>query len=65
MHKTADLKRVISLPLIIFYGLGNILGAGIYVLIGKVAGYGGYYTALAFFIASLVAAVSAFTYAEL
>ncbi len=65
MHKTTDLKRVISLPLIIFYGLGNILGAGIYVLIGKVAGYGGYYSALAFFIASLVAAVSAFTYAEL
>ena len=28
------LKRSLSLPLITFYGLGNILGAGIYVLVG-------------------------------
>ena len=32
------LKRSLSLPLVTFYGLGNILGAGIYVLVGKVAG---------------------------
>ena len=30
------LKRSLTLPLITFYGLGNILGAGIYALIGKV-----------------------------
>ena len=32
----ASLKRALSLPLVTFYGLGNILGAGIYVLVGKV-----------------------------
>ena len=31
-----ELKRSLSLPVLLFYGLGNILGAGIYVLIGKV-----------------------------
>ena len=59
------LKRSISLPLITFYGLGNILGAGIYVLVGKVAGEAGYFAPLAFLIASVIAAISAFTYAEL
>ncbi len=61
----ATLKRSISFPLITFYGLGNILGAGIYVLIGKVAGEAGYFSPLAFFIASIIAAFTAFTYAEL
>jgi APA family basic amino acid/polyamine antiporter len=59
------LKRGLSLSLITFYGLGNILGAGIYVLVGKVAGEAGYFAPLSFFIASIIAAISAFTYAEL
>ena len=59
------LKRSISLPLITFYGLGNILGAGIYVLVGKVAGEAGYFAPLSFLIASIIAAISAFAYAEL
>jgi amino acid transporter len=59
------LKRTIGLPLLLFYGLGNILGAGIYVLIGKVAGEAGMYVPLAFFTASVVAGFSAFTYSEL
>ena len=59
------LKRSLSLPLITFYGLGNILGAGIYVLVGKVATEAGYLSPLSFFVASIIAAVSAFSYAEL
>lgn len=59
------LRRNIGLPLLLFYGLGNILGAGIYVLIGKVAGEAGIYTPVAFFIASLVATFSAFSYGEM
>jgi amino acid transporter len=59
------LRRSISLPLITFYGLGNILGAGIYVLVGKVAGEAGYFAPLSFLIASIIAAISAFAYAEL
>ena len=65
MSDKNTLKRSLSLPMITFFGLGNILGAGIYVLVGKVAGEAGYFAPLAFFVASVVAAVSAFTYAEL
>jgi amino acid transporter len=59
------LKRSLGLGLITLYGLGNILGAGIYVLVGKVAGAAGVYAPLAFIIAALVAALTAFTYGEL
>jgi APA family basic amino acid/polyamine antiporter len=60
-----ELKRSISLPLLSFYGIGTILGAGIYVLIGKVAGYAGLYTPWSFLVASILAGLSAFSYAEL
>ncbi len=60
-----SLKRIISLPLLVFYGLGNILGAGIYVLIGKIAGISGIYMPLSFIIACVIVLFTAFTYAEL
>lgn len=59
------LKRSLGLGLITLYGLGNILGAGIYVLVGKVAGAAGVHAPLAFVIAALVATITAFTYGEL
>ena len=60
-----ELRRTIGLPLLLLFGLGNILGAGIYVLIGKVAGEAGMYTPVAFFVASIVAGFSAFSYSEM
>lgn len=65
MQRTASLKRALSLPLLTFYGLGTILGAGIYVLIGEVAANAGVHTPLAFVLAALLAGFSAFSYAEL
>jgi APA family basic amino acid/polyamine antiporter len=59
------LKRSLSLTLVIFYGLGNIIGAGIYVLLGKVVLHAGMFAPLAFLLASLLACLTAFTYAEL
>lgn len=35
--QSTPLKRSLSLTLMIFYGLGTKLGAGLYALIGKVA----------------------------
>ena len=61
----ASLKRALSLPLVTFYGLGNILGAGIYVLVGKVVAHAGIFAPLSFLIAALLACLSAFAYAEL
>ncbi|MEO8132380.1 MAG: amino acid permease [Betaproteobacteria bacterium] len=59
------LRRSLSLPLITFYGLGTILGAGIYVLVGKVAGAAGMYAPISFVLAAVTAGLSAFTYMEL
>ena len=60
-----ELKRSINLPLLSCYGIGTILGAGIYVLIGQVAGYAGVYAPLAFLVAAIPAGFTAFSYAEL
>lgn len=59
------LKRTITLPMLIFYGLGNIFGAGIYVLIGEVAGIAGMYIPLSFLLACIVVSFTALSYAEL
>ena len=59
------LKRNIGLWLLLFYGLGNILGAGIYVLVGEVVGAAGMGAPLAFVLAAMVAGLTAFTYGEL
>jgi basic amino acid/polyamine antiporter, APA family len=61
----ARLRRSLGLPLVTLYGLGNILGAGIYVLIGKVAGFAGSSTTLAFVLAMVTAGITAFSYVEL
>ena len=60
-----ELRRSLSLPLVTLYGMGTILGAGIYVLIGEVAGVAGYMAPLAFLVAAVLAGFSAFAYAEL
>ncbi len=63
--KNLSLKRVLTLPWLVLYTLGNIVGAGIYILIAKIAQISGYYTPLAFLLASLVTLLSALSYAEL
>lgn len=59
------LRRSIGLPLLTLYGMGTILGAGIYVLVGEVASVAGYATPLSFVIACLVASLTGLSYAEL
>lgn len=61
----AKLKRTLGLAECIFFGVGSILGAGIYTLIGKVAGLSGNVLWVSFLIASLAALMTAFSYAEL
>lgn len=65
MQEPVELKRSITLPLITLYGLGTIIGAGIFVLVGKVAGAAGLYAPVAFLLASVIAGFTAFSYAEL
>jgi amino acid transporter len=65
MEEIPSLRRALSLPMVVLYGMGTILGAGIYVLIGEVAGVAGLRAPLAFFVAAVLAGFSAFAYAEL
>lgn len=65
MEDRHRLKRSLSLPLTVLYGVGVTVGAGIYVLIGKVAGAAGLYAPLAFLLAALLAGFTACSYAEL
>ena len=48
MKQPHSLKRSIGFPLLTLYGLGTILGAGIYVLVGKVAISAGIYAPVSF-----------------
>ena len=61
----AKLDRTLGLTEVIFFGTGSILGAGIYAIIGKVAGVGGNMIWASFLIASFTALMTAFSYAEL
>lgn len=63
--KQPQLARKIGLLLLTLYGLGTILGAGIYVLIGKVAGEAGMFAPLAFIVAAGIAAITGLSYSKL
>lgn len=59
------LKRVLGPAALTLYAVGDILGAGIYALVGKVAGEAGTAAWLSFGVAALLAVLTGFTYAEL
>ncbi len=59
------LKRAVTLPFLVLYAVGNIVGAGIYILIGEIARISGYLTPLAFLAACIAVLFSALAYAEL
>lgn len=60
-----SLKRSIGPVLLTLYGIGVMVGAGIYVLVGEVAGQAGVFAPLAFLAAGAIAAPTAVAYAEL
>ena len=59
------LKRRIGPVLLIFYGVGVMVGAGIYVLTGTIAGEAGVWAPVAFLLAGLIAGPTALSYGEL
>jgi len=61
---TPELRRAIGLPLLVLYGLGITIGAGIYVLIGEAAAAAGVYAPAAFLVAAGVMTFSALSFAE-
>ena len=59
MHREAGLFQLVA------YGVGNIIGAGIYVLVGEASGLAGRTVWLAFLIGAVIAAFTSLSYAEL
>lgn len=59
------LRRALGLWMLVFYGLGTIVGAGIYLLIGEVSRDAGMAMPLAFAAAGILAALTGLSYAEL
>ena len=64
-EREPSLHRHLTLPLVTFYGLGTIIGAGIYVLVSEVASTSGTSIAWAFLTAGLIATLTGACYAEL
>ncbi len=64
-HSEVTLKRTLSLGSMVFYGLGTIVGAGIYVLIGKIVGLAGAWAPFSFIVAAFIASFTGLSYAEL
>lgn len=64
-NEKKKLKQTLSLSLLIFYGVGTILGLGIYVLLGKVGGEAGMLAPFAFLVAAILAGFTGLSYGEL
>ena len=65
MAQEAQLKRIVTLPFLVLYGLGTMVGGGFYALVGKVAGEAAMYAPLALLCAGLLALLSGLAIAEL
>jgi len=63
--QSATLKRALGLGYTTFFGVGLILGAGIYVLIGRAAAFTGDAIWVSVLFATLIAITTGFSYAEL
>ncbi|MGD9959656.1 APC family permease [Nocardioides sp.] len=60
-----DLKRVMGPKLLLLFIVGDILGAGVYAVTGKIAGEVGGMAWLPFLVAFIVATLTAFSYLEM
>jgi APA family basic amino acid/polyamine antiporter len=65
MTSHITLNRTLSLPMMVLYGLGTTIGAGIYALMGEITRVAGYFAPLSFLFAALLAGFTALSFAEL
>jgi basic amino acid/polyamine antiporter, APA family len=65
MDGAVPLRRRLGLVLLVLYGTGITVGAGIYVLVGAVARHAGVYAPWSFVVAATVMALTVASYAEL
>ncbi len=65
MSGPSALRRTLGFWVLLFYGLGIVIGAGIYVLVGTVVAKAGLTAPLAFVVAGALAVLTGLSYAEL
>lgn len=63
--QSQKLNRTLTLPLLVFYGVGVTVGAGIFALIGEILGLAGDAAPMAFLLAGLIAGATGISYAVL
>jgi APA family basic amino acid/polyamine antiporter len=61
----AELKRAVSLPLLVAYGVGTMVGGGFYALLGRMAHHAGMQLPFAILAAAAVAMLTALSFSEL
>lgn len=61
----SQLRRTLSLPLLVLYGLGVTVGAGIFALVGEILGSAGDQAPLAFLVAGVIAGLTGISYMAL
>lgn len=61
----SKLRRILTLYDLMFFGIGVIIGAGIYSIIGKAAGLAGYGLWLSVFLAGVVTILTGLSFAEM
>lgn len=64
-HASRQIRLALGVGLLVFYDLGVIIGAGIYVLVGTVVGTAGLTAPLSLVVAGLMAGLTGLYYAEL
>ena len=65
MDDGVQLERTLTLPLLVFYGVGVTIGAGIFALVGEILGQAGDRAPQSFLLAGLIAALTGLSYALL
>ena len=64
-HPQVELSRSVGLFALVAFGVGDILGSGVYALVGEVAGKVGTAAWMSYAVAAVLAALTGLTYAEL
>jgi APA family basic amino acid/polyamine antiporter len=61
-ESSTSLRRTLTLPWLVFYGVGVTVGAGIFALVGEILGLAGDQAPLAFLVAGLIAGITGVAY---
>ncbi len=64
-HRAPQLRRTLTLPWLVFYGVGVTVGAGIFALIGEILTLAGDHAPLSFLLAGTIAGATGLSYALL